>query len=147
MLAGRKGVSSSKGYKRGQGSLGPSSSQGLRPGTAQKRPASPNTQGLLSKGVNYHHNGGPSPYSLGLTQHNNLIGGVSSGVSGHVMNKQRVNSHKPSSAPSKNRIRSQSPMNIEGQGQQQTYQQHAASAKQKNLIGGTNFGVLTASQQ
>ena len=52
MLAGRKQVSSSgKGYKRGQGSLGPNNSgTGLRPGTAQKRPASPNTQGLLSKG-------------------------------------------------------------------------------------------------
>jgi len=46
MLAGRKNISSSgKQYKRGQGSLGPnpSSGQGLRPGTAQKRPASPNT--------------------------------------------------------------------------------------------------------
>lgn len=47
---GSSGHGSSKSYKRGQGSLGPSSgSQNLRPGTAQKRPASPNTNGLNSK--------------------------------------------------------------------------------------------------
>jgi hypothetical protein len=73
MLAGRKNISSSgKQYKRGQGSLGPNqnnNSSGLRPGTAQKRPASPNTQGLLSKGAIQHGpNGGPSPYSFGLVQ-------------------------------------------------------------------------------
>ena len=35
---------------------------------------------------------------------------------GQMMNqKHRANSQKPSSAPSKNRIRSQSPINIEGQ--------------------------------
>ena len=42
----RKNISSSgKSYKRGQGSLGPTqgSAGQLRPGTAQKRPASPNT--------------------------------------------------------------------------------------------------------
>lgn len=54
MMGGRKiggGVRDGqhKSYKRGQGSLGPSNSNnsnGLRPGTAQKRPASPNAQGL-----------------------------------------------------------------------------------------------------
>lgn len=117
ILAGRKAVGGSgKAYKRGQGSLGPSSSgsaSGLRPGTAQKRPASPNTQGLLNKGVN-----GPSPYSFGLLQqHNNLMGGSGS-LQAQMMVKQRTNGPKPSSAPSKNRIRSHSPMNIEGQAQQ-----------------------------
>lgn len=70
-----------------------------------------------------HHNNGPSPYSFGLVQqHNNLMGnGVSNGqnnhtISGQGMGKQgRSNSQKPSSAPSKNRIRSQSPINVEGQ--------------------------------
>ena len=55
--------------------MGPqnNSSSGLRPGTAQKRPASPNTQGLQKNGGN-----GPSPYSFGLVQqHNNLMGGMS----------------------------------------------------------------------
>ena len=111
MIAGRKNLSNSgKAYKRGQGSLGPQGGVPMRPGTAQKRPASPNTQGLLSKGQ-MGHNSGPSPYSLGLVQHhNNLVGGI------NVMNKQRANSSKPGSAPSKNRekFRSHSPMNIEG---------------------------------
>ena len=66
------------------------------------------------------------------------------GVNNQLMGKQRTNSQKPSSAPSKNRIRSQSPMNIEAQGQQivnQSYAQQAAQSKHKNnLIGGANFG-------
>lgn len=113
-----------KTYKRGQGSLGPSpgnsSNNGLRPGTAQKRPASPNAQGLAKQGG--HNINGPSPYSFGLAQqHNNLLGGnmasnQSHGFNGQIMAKQRGNSQKPSSAPAKNRIRSQSPINIEGQG-------------------------------
>ena len=78
-MMGRKamsgGVNSNnhKTYKRGQGSLGPSQgSNGLRPGTAQERPASPNAQGLAKN--NTHHINGPSPYSFGLAQqHNNLI--------------------------------------------------------------------------
>ena len=87
LLAGRKNTSgnggSQKTYKRGQGSLGPNqgSRDGLRPGTAQKRPSSPNTQGLLSKSGGVHHgqHTGPSPYSFGLVQqHNNLIGGSGS---------------------------------------------------------------------
>ena len=56
-MGGRKAMSGAansnthKTYKRGQGSLGPSqnntnNNNGLRPGTAQKRPASPNAQGL-----------------------------------------------------------------------------------------------------
>lgn len=49
-VAGSAGHNSQKTYKRGNGSMGPStgsgSSSGLRPGTAQKRPASPNTQVL-----------------------------------------------------------------------------------------------------
>ena len=65
---GGSGHGSSKTYKRGQGSLGPSGgNQNLRPGTAQKRPASPNTNGLNSKSGGQHH-GGPSPYSFGLVQ-------------------------------------------------------------------------------
>lgn len=88
----------------------------MRPGTAQKRPASPNAQGL-SKGNGV---GGPSPYAFGLAQqHNNLMTGNMSnnqaGFNGQMMAKQRGNSQKPSSAPAKNRIRSQSPINIEGQ--------------------------------
>jgi len=64
-----------KQYKRGQGSLGPSQSTSngsLRHGTAQKRPDSPNTQGVNGANGNpknaAHHNGhgGPSPYSFGL---------------------------------------------------------------------------------
>ena len=45
VLGGRKNLSSSvKQYKRGTGSVGPShGGSGMRPGTAQKRPASPNT--------------------------------------------------------------------------------------------------------
>ena len=54
MIGGRKNVAgggsghnSQKTYKRGTGSMGPSHGQGsssvLRPGTAQKRPGSPNT--------------------------------------------------------------------------------------------------------
>jgi len=50
-MGGRKNVSGSghgsqKTYKRGGGSIGPNQgngTSGLRPGTAQKRPASPNT--------------------------------------------------------------------------------------------------------
>jgi len=46
-VAGGSGHNSQKTYKRGTGSMGPSqangSSSGLRPGTAQKRPGSPNT--------------------------------------------------------------------------------------------------------
>ena len=116
ILGGRKGVSnSSKGYKRGQGSLGPSQNNGgLRPGTAQKRPASPNTQGLLTKGaISHSSNAVQSPYSFGLVQHhNNLMGG--GGSSQGNMLKPRAGHQKPGSAPSKNRIRSQSPMNNEG---------------------------------
>jgi hypothetical protein len=134
MMGGRKvtpaGHGSQKTYKtRGAGSIGPNQgngNNGLRPGTAQKRPASPNTQGLANSKNMMHHHNGPSPYSFGLVQqHNNLMGGgVSHGQSqgNHGMNngqminqKHRANSQKPSSAPSKNRIRSQSPINIEGQ--------------------------------
>ena len=116
MLGSRKGISSQghgsqKTYKRGSGSMGTNngSSSGLRPGTAsQKRPASPNTQANQKLGL---HGNGPSPYSLGLVQqHNNLIGGHGM----QSMGGKRSNSQKPGSAPSKNRIRSQSPINIEG---------------------------------
>ena len=56
MIAGRKvsggaGHGSQKTYKRGANSIGPNQgngSTGLRPGTAQKRPASPNTQNLAN---------------------------------------------------------------------------------------------------
>jgi len=67
-----------------------------------------------------------------------------------MMAKQRGNSQKPSSAPAKNRIRSQSPMNIEGQTQNQTnastapsgnqgYQQ-TGNSKQKGLIANNFVG-------
>ncbi len=147
-MSGGAGHGSQKTYKRGGNSLGPNqgtgSQSGLRPGTAQKRPASPNTQGLAAKN-GIHHNG-PSPYSFGLVQqHNNLIGGgVSTGQGHGITSKNRANSQKPSSAPSKNRIRSQSPINVE-QNQNQggnsgaQYSQSNGNAKQKNLIGG-NFG-------
>ena len=75
MIGGRKvttaGHGSQKTYKtRGAGSIGPNQGNGntgLSPGTAsQKRPASPNTQGLANS-KNIMH-GGPSPYSFGLVQ-------------------------------------------------------------------------------
>jgi hypothetical protein len=75
----------------------------------------------------------------------------SQGMNNQLMGKQRTNSQKPSSAPSKNRIRSQSPMNIEAQGQQivsQSYAQQAAQSKNKtNLIGGANFGNNQVNQK
>ena len=81
MMGNRKAISGQqKGYKRGQGSLGPTSSgTGLRPGTAQKRPASPNTNLTKNLGGN-----GTSPYALGLGQphHNNLMSGSMSGQHG-----------------------------------------------------------------
>ena len=149
------GHGSQKTYKRGGNSVGPNpatgSQSGLRPGTAQKRPASPNTQGLASKSGGLHHNG-PSPYSFGMIQqHNNLIGGgVSTGASvGQGMSsKTRTGSQKPSSAPSKNRIRSQSPINVEGQGQNSSQVVTSGnnqigfsqpSSKSKNMMGGQNF--------
>ena len=75
MMGGRKvtpaGHGSQKTYKtRGAGSIGPNQGNGqsgLRPGTAQKRPASPNTQGLANqKNIMHGHHNGPSPYSFGL---------------------------------------------------------------------------------
>lgn len=70
MGGGGQSQGGSKGYKRGQGSLGPSqnnnNNNGLRPGTAQKRPASPNAQGIAKQ--NAHNINGPSPYSFGLAQ-------------------------------------------------------------------------------
>jgi len=113
-VAGGSGHNSQKTYKRGTGSMGPShgqgSSSGLRPGTAQKRPGSPNTQGLAKNGGQ-----GPSPYSFGLVQqHNNLMGGGNVNMNNGMVNGKRANSQKPGSAPSKNRIRSQSPLNGEG---------------------------------
>ena len=63
---------------------------------------------------------------------------MGNGSQGQVV-KQRVNSQKPSSAPSKNRIRSQSPINAEGQPQNQ---HNNYTGKQKNtMIGGPNFGT------
>lgn len=92
-MGSRKGMSGGsnsnthKTYKRGQGSLGPSqnNASGLRPGTAQKRPASPNAQGLAKQGG--HNVNGPSPYSFGLAQqHNNLLGGNMTGNQQHGFN-------------------------------------------------------------
>ena len=49
------------------------------------------------------------------------------------MGGKRTNSQKPGSAPSKNRIRSQSPINVEGQGN--NYQQNTGSSKNKAYSG------------
>ena len=157
MMGSRKAMSGQqKSYKRGGGSLGPSGSGTLRPGTAQKRPASPNTQGLV-KGAN-----GPSPYSLGLqTHHNNLIsgsmGGVHFGNSGFREVKNRGGSNKPSSAPAKNRIRSQSPIDGQShpqgstQATNQAYvqkkdRQYVASAQQKMMSNTGGFSGIMQGQ-
>jgi len=94
-------------------------------------------------------NGGPSPYSFGLVQqHNNLIGNsIQNNQGNHMMTGQlvgavagkRTNSQKPSSAPSKNRIRSQSPINVEGQTSghqinQTTYHQNQMQATKKSMV-------------
>jgi hypothetical protein len=79
-MSGGQNSNAQKSYKRGQGSLGPSqnNNNGLRPGTAQKRPASPNAQGIAKQ--NAHNINGPSPYSFGLAQqHNNLLSGNMTG--------------------------------------------------------------------
>lgn len=74
------------------------------------------------------------------------MGGMSSGSMNQGMSQgKRANSQKPSSAPSKNRIRSQSPINGESGGNQttQAYSGQSQSNKQKNLIGSidrNNFG-------
>ena len=54
-----------------------------------------------------------------------------------MQQNKRANSQKPSSAPSKNRIRSQSPINIDSQGQNgnQGFSQHGQGAKKNNLVG------------
>ena len=109
-----------------------SSSIGGRPGTAPKRPQSPNTfmvggnpSASASSGFNLK-NGLASPFSLIHQQHSELIEPRSSGgpnLIGHSpllpsstaassQQKPRAGSHKPSSASQKSRMRTSSPLTV-----------------------------------